>query len=218
MDKDSIITTYKRYARHYDALFGAIFDPGRRIVVDKMDIRPGERILEVGVGTGISLPYYPEEASVVGIDLSPHMLAKAEQRVVSQGLTNVELEVMDAEDMNFSDGYFDKVAAMYVASVVPHPQVMVAEMQRVCKPGGDLFILNHFSNSNRVINAFEKLLSPLAKVIGFRPAFSMDEFITESGLDVVDVTPVNAFGYWSLIHARNIPPEKRSARIPETAL
>lgn len=203
MDKDSIITTYRRYARHYDAIFGAIFDPGRRVIVDKMDPQPGERILEVGVGTGISLAYYPEHVSVVGIDLSPHMLERAEQRVADAALANVSLEVMDAENMTYANRCFDKVAAMYVASVVPHPQKLVDEMKRVCKPGGDLFILNHFSNPNWFVNTFEKLLSPMAKVIGFRPAFPMDTFIEQCGLDVVDITPVNLFGYWTLIHARN---------------
>lgn len=203
MDKDSIITTYRRYARHYDAIFGRVFDPGRRIVVDKMHAQPGEQVLEVGVGTGISLPYYPSQTLVTGIDLSPHMLQRAEQRVMDQDLHNISLEVMDAEHMTFPDGFFHKVVAMYVASVVPNPPTMVAEMKRVCKPGGDLFIMNHFSNSSRLVNAAEKLLSPMAKIIGFRPAFPMETFIEESGLEVIEIMPVNAFGYWTLIHARN---------------
>lgn len=203
MDKDSIITTYRRYARHYDTIFGRVFDPGRRIVVELMDNKPGERVLEVGVGTGISLPYYPPQTLVTGIDLSPHMLERASQRVVEHELDNVSLDVMDAERMTFPDGYFNKVVAMYVASVVPHPPVMVAEMKRVCKPGGDIFIMNHFSNSSRLVNTAEKLLSPLAKIIGFRPAFPMKQFIAESNLDVVEIVPVNAFGYWSLIHVKN---------------
>lgn len=207
MDNHSIINTYKRYARHYDAIFGAIFDPGRKIAVEKMHVQSGERVLEVGVGTGISLPYYPAGASVVGIDLSPHMLEHAQERVTAEGLQNVSVEVMDAEDMTFSDGYFDKVAAMYVATVVANPQKLVAEMKRVCKPGGDLFILNHFSNANRVVNAAEKLLTPLAKVIGFRPAFPMDSFVHSCALDVIESTPVNLFGYWTLIHARAPQPD-----------
>jgi len=203
MDKDSIITTYRRYARHYDAIFGRVFDPGRRVVVERMNPQPGERILEVGVGTGISLPYYPPSTQVTGIDLSPHMLERAEQRVHEHDLTNASLEVMDAEHMSFPDGFFNKVVAMYVASVVPNPPDMVAEMKRVCKPGGDLYIMNHFSNSSRLVNTVEKLLSPLAKIIGFRPAFPMEQFIAASALDVVEILPVNAFGYWTLIHARN---------------
>lgn len=202
MDNNSILSTYRRYARHYDAVFGPIFDPGRKTAVEKMNVRPGERILEVGVGTGISLPYYPPQASVVGIDLSPDMLARAEDRIVAEGLDNVSVQVMDAEHMRFSDGYFDKVVAMYVATVVANPSKLIAEMKRVCSPGGDLYILNHFSNSNRAINTVEKLLSPFAKVLGFRPSFPMGAFIRDCTLDVVEVEPTNLFGYWTLIHAK----------------
>jgi len=202
MDNASIINAYKRYARSYDCLFGRILDPGRRLVVEKMNCLPGEKVLEVGVGTGLSLPCYPDRTSVVGIDISPHMLARANQRIFSEGLRNCSLRLMNAQNMSFVDGFFDKVAAMYIASVVPNPQDMVSEMKRVCKPGGDLLILNHFSNCSRLLRASETMLSPLASIIGFRPVFSMDKLISESSLDVVEVTPVNAFGYWTLIRAR----------------
>jgi phosphatidylethanolamine/phosphatidyl-N-methylethanolamine N-methyltransferase len=203
MDNVSIINAYKRYASSYDRLFGRILDPGRRLVVEKMNCLPGEKVLEVGVGTGLSLPYYPDQISVVGIDISPHMLARANQRIFSDGLRNCSLSLMDAQNMSFVDGLFDKVVAMYIASAVPNPQDMVSEMKRVCKPGGDFLIVNHFSNCNRLIRAFEVILSPLASVIGFRPVFSMDEFILDSSLDVVEIIPANALGYWSLIHAKN---------------
>jgi phosphatidylethanolamine/phosphatidyl-N-methylethanolamine N-methyltransferase len=180
-----------------------MLDPGRRLVVEKMNCLQGEKILEVGVGTGLSLPYYSGQASVVGIDISPHMLARANQRVFSEGLRNCSLSLMDAQNMSFVDGFFDKAAAMYIASVVPNPQDMVSEMKRVSKPGGDLLIVNHFSNCNRLIRPSETILSTLASIIGFRPVFSMDEFILTSSLDVVEIIPANVFGYWSLIHAKN---------------
>lgn len=203
MDNAYIITAYKRYACNYDRLFGLILDQGRRLAIEKMSCLQGEKFLEVGVGTGLSLPYYPAETFVVGIDISPHMLARANRRVFSEGLGNCTLSLMDAQNMSFVGGFFDKVAAMYIASVVPNPQDMVSEMKRVCKPGGDLLILNHFSNCNRLIRATETLLSPLARIIGFRPVFPMEEFISESSLDVLEISPVNAFGFCSLIHARN---------------
>ena len=203
MDNASVISAYKRYASSYDRLFGRILDPGRRLVVEKMNCLQGEKILEVGVGTGLSLPSYPHWASVMGIDISPHMLARANQRIFSEGLRNCSLSLMDAQNMSFVDGFFDKVAAMYIASVVPNPQDMVLEMKRVCKPGGDLLIVNHFSNCNRLIRASETMLSPLASIIGFRPVFSMDEFILDSALNVVEIIPANVWGYWSLIHAKN---------------
>ena len=203
MDNASVISAYKRYASSYDRLFGRILDPGRRLVVEKMNCLPGEKDLEVGVGTGLSLPCYPDQTSVVGIDISPHMLARANQRIFSEGLRNCSLSLMDAQNLSFVDGFFDKVAAMYIASVVPSPQDMVSEMKRVCKPCGDLLILNHFTNCNRLIRASEAILSPLASIIGFRPVFYMDEFILDSLLDVVEIIPANALGYWSLIHAKN---------------
>lgn len=203
MDNASIITAYKRYGRNYDRLFGRILDPGRRLVVEKMKCLPGEKVLDVGVGTGLSLPYYPDQTSVVGIDVSPHMLARTNQRVFSERLGNCALSLMDAQNMSFVGGFFDKVAAMYIASVVPNPQEMVSEIKRVCKTGGDILILNHFSNCNRLIRASETILSLLATTIGFRPIFSIDDFISDSFLDVMEIIHVNAFGFWSLIHARN---------------
>jgi len=203
MDNPSIINAYRWYASSYDRIFGRILDPGRRLVVEKMKYLPGEKVLEVGVGTGLSLPCYPDRISVVGIDISPHMLARANQRIFSEGLRNCSLSLMDAQNMSFVDGFFDKVAAMYIASVVPNPQDMVSEMKRVCKPGGDLLIVNHFSNCNRLIRAFETILSPLASIIGFRPVFSMDEFILDSSLNVVEIIPANVLRYWSVIYAKN---------------
>jgi len=159
-DNASIIVAYKRYARNYDRLFGWILDPGRRLVVEKMNCLPGERVLEVGVGTGLSIPFYPDHTSVVGIDISPHMLARANQRVFLEGLPDCALGLMDVQNMSFADSSFDKVVAMCIASVVPNPQKMVSEMKRVCKPGGDLIIVNHFSNCNRFIRASETMLLP----------------------------------------------------------
>lgn len=203
MDKESILKSYRRYARHYDNIFGQIFDPGRRMVVERMDCQPGEHILEVGVGTGISLTYYPRQAKVCGIDLSPHMLERAEQRVESYELDNVTLYEMDAEHMEFPNDHFDRVAAMYVVSVVENPKDLVAEIKRVCKPGGDLFILNHFTHKNGLISSIEKMLSPLAKLLGFRPNFPLEDFISSGNLNVLETMPVNMAGYWTLIHAKN---------------
>ena len=204
MNKDTIIRTYKRHAGYYDNLFGSILNPGRKLISQKMNNQASERVLEIGVGTGISLSSYPPHYSVAGIDLSPHMLLRAAHRVLAAGLTNITLYRMNAENIGFADGSFDKVVAMYVASVVPNPRTMISEMKRVCKAGGDIFILNHFSKANHFTSALERLLSPLAGVLGFRPLFPMEELISGNSLDIVDIIPVNALGYWTLIHARNV--------------
>lgn len=204
MNTEAILKAYRRYAQVYDFYFGALFDPGRRAVIEKMNCQPGDRILEVGVGTGLSLPLYPHDAKVTGIDISPEMLERARARKVRDALVNiVTLEVMDAERMRFADNSFDKVVAMYVASVVPHPARFVDEMRRVCKPGGEIYVLNHFQHSNPLINRVERLAAPLSRLLGFRPDFSLQAFVQETGLDVIERMPVNIFGYWTLVRARN---------------
>jgi phosphatidylethanolamine/phosphatidyl-N-methylethanolamine N-methyltransferase len=206
LDIDAIQKSYRRYAHVYDFYFGAVFEPGRRAVIDRMHCRPGERILEVGVGTGLSLPLYPDHVLVTGIDLSVEMLARARARLKRDGLDNVELFEMDAERMNFADDSFNKVVAMYVASVVPHPDRLVAEMHRVCKPGGELFIVNHFHSTNPLIAWLEKMIAPLSSMLGFRPDFSLDKFLRDTGLEVLDKSQVNLLGYWTLLRAVNNKP------------
>src|SRR5690625_4872789 len=143
MDERSVVTAYRRLAKRYDSLFGPIFEPGRELSIAKMACRPGDHVLEVGVGTGLSLPHYPQGVTVDGIDLSPDMLERARQRVNGSG-ERIKLQVMDAQALAFDDDSFYKVVAMYVASVVPDPNRMITEMKRVCRAGGDLFIVNHF--------------------------------------------------------------------------
>ena len=186
MDIDAIRKSYRRYARVYDFYFGAVFEPGRRAVINRMHCRPGDHILEVGVGTGLSLPLYPDHVFLTGIDLSAEMLAYAHARVERDGLANVNLLEMDAEQMSFADNSFDKVVAMYVASVVPHPDRLVAEMRRVCKPGGELFIVNHFHSHHPVVARLEKMIAPLSRMLGFRPEFSLDNFLQDPGLEGVE--------------------------------
>jgi len=204
MDIDIIEKVYRRYAQGYDIYFGAVFQPGRKAVIAKMDCQPGEDILEVGVGTGLSLPLYPSNVQVTGIDISREMLARARARKLRESLNHVvALRRMDAERMQFPDNSFDKVVAMYVASVVPNPVRLVDEMRRVCKPGGELFIVNHFRHNNPVVGSVERLIAPLSKQMGFRPDFCLKNFISMTGLDVIERSPVNLLGYWTLLRARN---------------
>ena len=204
MDTESIKSAYRRYAPVYDKLFGPIFHPARRAIVQMIGSRPGERILEVGVGTGLSLPLYPDNVSVTGIDLSVEMLDVARQRVQRGGLANVEAILeMDAENMTFPDDSFDKVVAMYVVSVAANPQRLVQEMRRVCKPDGEIFIANHFRSRHPLIGASEGLLSPLSKLAGFRPNLKLDEFLRVTQLEVAELRNTNLFGYWKLLRCRN---------------
>lgn len=201
MDEQSVVTAYRRWSKQYDRLFGAVFEQGRQLTVKQMNCHAGDRILEVGVGTGLSLSHYPDDVSVVGIDLSPDMLEHARSRV-NGAADRITLQVMDAQAIEYEADSFDKVAAMYVASVVPDPEKMIEEMKRVCRPGGDLFIVNHFSHGGAMAR-LERLASPLSELVGFRPSFPLSDFLDMAGLNVVKKQSVNAFGYWTMIHARN---------------
>ncbi|WP_096361855.1 class I SAM-dependent methyltransferase [Sulfuricaulis limicola] len=204
MDINAVQRVYRRYAPAYDFYFGAMFQPGRREIIARLDCRPGDRILEVGVGTGLSLSLYPRHVEITGIDLSREMLVRARARRRCQHLKHVvALRLMDAEHMQFADNSFDKVVAMYVVSVTPHPARMTDEMRRVCKPGGELFIVNHFHHANSLVGGVERLAAPFSHVMGFRPDFSLEHFIDETGLDVAARIPVNALGYWTLLRCRN---------------
>lgn len=216
MDLEAIRKSYRRYAQIYDLYFGAVFQPGRKAVIGLMDCQPGDDILEVGVGTGISLSLYPNNVHICGIDVSAEMLAKARHRKQRERLNHVELHEMDAENMSFADNSFDKVVAMYVASVVPNPKRFVDEMSRVCKPGGEMYFVNHFHSANPIIARLEKLAAPLSKLMGFHPDFSLDDFIRDTELDVVDKTRVNLMGYWTLLRARNNKPALAFADAPDS--
>lgn len=204
LDLTSIEKAYRRYARVYNFYFGWIFHPGRQTALELVDCRPGNRILEVGVGTGLSLPLYPEHVSVVGIDLSPEMLMRAKELVDEENLKHVEgLHVMNAEAMRFADNSFDSVVAMYVATVVPSPNRFLNEIRRVCKPQGRIVILNHFYNPRRFRGRFFDAIAPLSKLLGFRPNLSLDEFLEETGLKISNKVSVNLFDMWTILLAVN---------------
>ncbi len=199
VDAAHVKLAYRRYAAVYDRLFGAVFEPGRKEVVAEVNTKPAQRILEVGVGTGLSLGHYRPDAHVHGIDISGDMLDRARQRVARLGLSHVEaLLEMDAQSMSYADDSFDAVVGMYVASVVPDPAQMLAEMRRVCVPGGDILIVNHFSSENPALRALEKAMSPFASQIGFHPDFDLNELLGLAAIEVVEIKPVNLFGYWKL--------------------
>jgi phosphatidylethanolamine/phosphatidyl-N-methylethanolamine N-methyltransferase len=202
MHTEAIKSAYRRYARIYDTLFGPALHPGRRLIVDALECRPGDRILEVGVGTGLSLPLYPEYVRVTGIDISREMLEKARRRVASKGLSQVEALVeMDAEAMTFPDASFDKVVAMYVVSVVRRPARLFEEIHRVCRPGGDVFFVNHFRSSNRFVGAMEKALAGFSSQLGFHPDFELQALLGASPMELAQVSRINLF--WKILRFRN---------------
>jgi phosphatidylethanolamine/phosphatidyl-N-methylethanolamine N-methyltransferase len=204
MDLQDTIRTYRLFSGSYDYVFGPVFHPGRKDAVRIANAQPGQRILEVGVGTGLSLPYVRPDSEVTGIDVSTEMLEKARRRVARRKIAHVKaLMEMDAEKMSFADNSFDAVLALYVASVVPNPARFAAEMRRVCRPGGTIVIVNHFASEEGVMRVVEKLLAPLAGFIGFHADFSLDNFLEVSDLTVREIKPSNLFGYWRLLRCVN---------------
>ncbi|TVQ80983.1 MAG: methyltransferase domain-containing protein [Bradymonadales bacterium] len=204
LDLDSVQKVYNRYSGVYDFYFGKVFEEGRKKAIASLDCQGGEKVLEVGVGTGLSLPLYPAETEVYGIDISSDMLAKAKALKEERDLQNVKvLEVMNAQEMSFPDNYFDKVVAMYVATVVPDPVAFVNEVKRVCKPKGRIVLVNHFHNPKTLFGKVAKLFVPLSRMIGFHPNISLDRFTQETGVKVVSKAPVNLFKQWTVLVTEN---------------
>lgn len=213
MDSLSVIrASYRRLSPLYDVLEGAIFHSGRKDAVALANKRANQRVLDVGVGTGLALPLYRSDSWVVGIDASPEMLKRAKARVRRKRLANIAgLLEMDAMSMAFADRSFDVVVAMHVASVVPDPMKLIAEMKRVCVPGGDIVVVNHFASSGGPLRMIEKACGPFAEVIGFRPDVRLMHLADGARMQIVQVRRVNLGGYWRLIHFRNAPAEQARA-------
>jgi phosphatidylethanolamine/phosphatidyl-N-methylethanolamine N-methyltransferase len=199
VENDFVTRVYENITWVYDFMFGPTLHPGRVRAIERMAIRPGERVLEVGVGTGINTSLYPPECSVTGIDLTGSMLDKARDRVSREGIRNVRLLEMDAADMKFADDTFDIVYAPYLISVVPDPVAVVREMRRVCRRGGRIIVLNHFRSVNPVLAFFERLISPFTVHIGFKSDLDLSAFLAQAELDPVSIEKVNVPKIWSLI-------------------
>ncbi len=194
---------YDRFAGAYDLFFDHVFREGRIESIRSMQLGPGDRVLEVGVGTGLNLPLYPGTVHVCGIDLSGPMLREARDRGLRPG---TELARMDATRLAFPDDCFDAVYAPYVVSVVPRPRALVAEMARVCRPGGVVVVVNHFGGQNPVRRWVEKRLSPLTTHVGFRLDLAVDEILGLPQLRLENDRGVNLLNLWRLIVFRKERP------------
>ena len=207
IDKSSVERAYARWAPVYDLVFGAVFDAGRRAAIAAAEHAcgpAGGRILEVGVGTGISLPDYAHKNRLVGIDLSEPMLRKAHERVIERKITNVEaLAVMDAERMALPDRSFDVVVAQFVITAVPNPETTLNEFVRVIRPGGEIVLVNHIGAEEGPRRAFEICFAPIARRLGWRPEFRFARLSAwaerHGGVRLVEHRPMPPLGHFSLI-------------------
>jgi phosphatidylethanolamine/phosphatidyl-N-methylethanolamine N-methyltransferase len=199
VENEFVAGVYEKLANVYDLAFGPTLNAGRVQAVKWMHIRPGEAILEVGVGTGINATLYPRECPVTGVDLSESMLEKARERLARKGLYNVRLMQMDAAQLRFPDESFDIVYAPYLISVVPDPIRVASEMQRVCRKGGRIVILNHFRSPGFLLSRVERMISPLTLHIGFKADLDLPAFLAQASLRPASVEKVNFPRIWSLV-------------------
>ena len=197
---------YRRLAPVYNWVFGPSLEKGRRTALRAVDARPGDSVLEVGVGTGLSLHHWHSKCRVTGIDLSPEMLERATKQCERHSLKNVKLCAMDAQNMDFPDNHFDKITAMYVVSVVDNPNVLIHEILRVAKPGARVVIVNHFEHRHPWVRTIERSIARATGLIGFNAALPVDPVIETEGLHVLEVIPANWLGYWTLIIAEVVKP------------
>ncbi len=199
VENDFVEGVYDKLAKVYDLVFGPTLHPGRVQAIKKMGLMPEERVLEVGVGTGINLSLYPRHCRVTGIDFSASMLEKARDRVSREDIRGVRLLQMDAVDLKFPDDSFDIVYAPYLISVVPDPVKVAQEMRRVCRSGGRIVFLNHFISPNALLSRFERLISPLTIHIGFKSDLDLPAFLAQADLKPVSIEKVNIPKIWSLV-------------------
>jgi phosphatidylethanolamine/phosphatidyl-N-methylethanolamine N-methyltransferase len=205
-DAATVRHAYRRWAPIYDLTFGQVAESGRKQAIKIINRRKG-RVLEVGVGTGLSLPCYAGYLSITGIDLSPEMLAKARGRVARRGLGNVVgLHEMDAGALAFPDESFETVVAMYVMTVVPDPEKVMRELERVCAPGGEVILVNHFSSEEQGVRAaLERLLAPAADFIGWKPVFDLDQVLVCEDLRLAERKALMPFGLFTMLRFAKEP-------------
>ena len=217
IDREAVTRIYRRWAPVYDLVFGALFDRGRQAAIAATE-RIGGRVLDVGVGTGIALPYYARAVGVVGVDLSQAMLRRAQERVAALGLRNIEcLAVMDAERLAFADASFDVVVAQYVVNTVPNPEATLDEFARVLKPGGEIVLLNRVGAESGPRRTVERWLMPVVQRLGWRSEFPWARLARWAerthGLRLIERRPMPPFGHFALIRfgkagrlqARSVP-------------
>jgi phosphatidylethanolamine/phosphatidyl-N-methylethanolamine N-methyltransferase len=207
-DRHTVTRTYARWAPIYDLVFGPVLDRGRRATIEAAE-RVGGRILEMGVGTGISLPAYARTNRIVGVDISEAMLRKAQERVATHGLSNVEmLAVMDATRLGFRDDAFDVVVAQYVITTVPDPEATLDEFARVTRPGGEIILVNHIGAETGLRRAVEQGFAPVARRLGWRPEFRWGRIAQwaerHGGVRVVERRAMPPLGHFSLIRIEKV--------------
>jgi len=195
----TVARAYQRWSHVYDFAFGSVLQAGRRQALRAMELQEGHQLLEVGIGTGLTLPLYPPGPAIVGVDYSPAMLARARRRVARMDApTRIQLMQADAARLPFENASFDLVYAPYVMSVVPDPLLVARELRRVCRPDGRVVLLNHFRREPAPA-WFERLLAPLSAPLGFKSDLALSPLLAASGLEPLSIESVNVPAIWKLV-------------------
>ncbi len=204
MSVEYAVKGYNRYSSFYDLIYGLkVFDNGRERAPEILDLSPGTQLLEVGVGTGLSVPLLPRNIEITAIDVSQKMLNQTRKRLASLGIYNVQLFKMDAMHLEFPDNSFDRILASYFISTVPDPVKVILEMKRVCRPEGKLVFLNHFQCEMPAIAYLEKLFSPLFYRLGFHASIDLQELMAQTGLTVDSIEKIDFLGHFKAVRCVN---------------
>lgn len=194
---------YSDFAPVYDKIFGKIFYSRLRWVIAALNIPSGARVLELGAGTGTSFPAYPRHCEVIGIDLAPDMLARAQEKIRENGWTHLKVLEMDALHLDFPDDCFDYVTAFHVVTVVPNPIRMIKEAQRVCRPGGRIVIVNHFTSDFQPLGFVTQALDPVTRRLGWRTNLKLKPFIQATDLKIEKVYKLSRLSLYTVLVGRN---------------
>lgn len=196
---------YAGFGPFYNFVYGKLlFNEGRRIAIDLLELKEGDRVLEVGVGTGLTLPMYPASVEVEGIDLSDSMLKEAETLIARNRIKNAHVRNMNANHLEYEDNSFNSVLGNLFISATSDPIGALKEMKRVCKPGGNLVLMNHFRSEKNTLAKIEDALAPMAKsVLGFNSNLALEPLLKQVGLKVKRKESVNLFGLWTAVSMSN---------------
>lgn len=195
---------YEGVGPYYNFVFGKLFfQDGRETAIDLLEIKAKQKILEIGVGTGLSLPLYPRTSKVTGVDLSASMLKEAEGLIAKRKLKNVSVEQMDATKLTFADNSFDGVLGNLFISATSFPRESLLEMKRVCKPGGMIVLMNHFKSEHKLLGNLETAFNPVAQRIGFKSNLEMGPLLESVGLKPLEIRKVNLFNMWTAVSMVN---------------
>jgi len=204
VDLHRVQKVYNTYASIYDIVFGKISEPGRASAIRYLQLKPGHRVLEIGVGTGLSFPFFPSYCKIVGIDLSEEMLRRAKKRIETHKFSHITIKRMDASRMAFVDNSFDAVFAAYLITAVPDPWTVLAEAKRVCKRGGLIVMVNHFRSNNKIISSIEKTISSFcSKHLGFRTDLCISALLHDGELKLIHKKRTSPLSPWEITVFRN---------------